>query len=142
MKTLKTKAIKNTIIGISLIMVMATFGACSKKVVFLPSSVVPAAEGYVQVKKDGNENYAITLKVSNLAEVDKMQPPKKTYVVWMETDRGLTRNIGQVVSSRNLNANFETVTSFRPVKIFLTAEDDEKVQDPGNVVLTTAKFWN
>lgn len=142
MKTLKTKAIKNTIIGISLIMVMATFGACSKKVVFLPSSVVPAAEGYVQVKKDGNENYAITLKVSNLAEVDKMQPPKKTYVLWMETDRGLTRNIGQVVSSRNLNANFETVTSFRPVKIFLTAEDDGNVQDPGNVVLTTAKFWN
>ena len=142
MKTLKTKAIKNTIIAISLIMVMAAFGACSKKVVFLPSSVVPAAEGYVQVKKDGNENYAITVKVSNLAEVDKMQPPKKTYVIWMETDRGLTRNIGQVVSSRNLNANFETVTSFRPVKIFLTAEDNENVQYPGNVVLTTDRFWN
>ena len=142
MKTLKTKAIKNTIIAISLIMVMAAFGACSKKLVFLPSSVVPAAEGYVQVKKDGNENYAITVKVSNLAEVDKMQPPKKTYVIWMETDRGLTRNIGQVVSSRNLNANFETVTSFRPVKIFLTAEDNENVQYPGNVVLTTDRFWN
>ena len=142
MKTLKTKAIKSTIIGISLIMVMAAFSACSKKVVFLPSSVVPAAEGYVQVKKDGNENYAITVKVSNLAEVDKMQPPKKTYVIWMETDRGLTRNIGQVVSSRNLNANFETVTSFRPVKIFLTAEDNENVQYPGNVVLTTDRFWN
>jgi hypothetical protein len=142
MKTLKTKAIKNTIIAISLIMVMAAFGACSKKLVFLPSSVVPAAEGYVQVKKDGNENYAITVKVSNLAEVDKMQPPKKTYVIWMETDRGLTRNIGQVVSSRNLNANFETVTSFRPVKIFLTAEDNENIQYPGNVVLTTDRFWN
>jgi hypothetical protein len=142
MKTLNTKIIKNTIIGLSIVMMMASFGACSKKVVFLSSSVVPAAEGYVKVKKDGNENYAITLKVSNLAEVDKMQPPKKTYVVWMETDRGLTRNIGQLVSSRNLNANFETVSSFKPVKIFLTAEDKENVQYPGNVVLSTAKFWN
>jgi hypothetical protein len=141
MKTLNTKIIKNTIIGLSIVMMMASFGACSKKVVFLSSSVVPAAEGYVKVKKDGNENYAITLKVSNLAEVDKMQPPKKTYVVWMETDRGLTRNIGQVVSSRNLNANFETVSSFKPVKIFLTAEDNENVQYPGNVVITTANFW-
>ena len=129
-------------IGLAMVVVMVSFGGCSKKLVFLPSSVVPAAEGYVQVKKDVNQNYAITLKVSNLAEVDKMQPPKKTYVVWMETDRGLTRNIGQIVSSRNLNANFETVTSFKPVKIFLTAEDNENVQYPGNVVLSTAKFWD
>ena len=142
MKAEKTKVIRNTLIGISLVVMLAAFGACSKKVVFLPSSVVPAAEGYVQVKKDGNENYAITLKVKNLAEVDKMQPPKKTFVVWMETDRGLTRNIGQIVSSKNLNANFETVSSFRPVKIFLTAEDNENVQYPGKVVLSTNKFWH
>jgi hypothetical protein len=142
MKTLRTAVIRNMMVGVSLIVMMAAFGACSKKVVFLPSSVVPAAEGFVQVKKDGNENYAISLKISNLAEVDKMQPQRKTYVVWMETDRGLTRNIGQIVSSRNLNAEFETVTSFRPVKIFLTAEDDENVQYPGDVVLTTANFWD
>ncbi len=71
-----------------------------------------------------------------------MQPPKKTYVVWIVTDRGIARNIGQIVSSRNLNANFETVSSFRPVKIFLTAEDDESVQNPGLVVLSTDKFWD
>jgi len=142
MRTLKLKVINSMIFGISLVMIIALFGSCSKKIVFLPSNVVPAAEGYVKVKKDGNENYGIALKVSNLAEVDKMQPPKKTYVVWLETDRGVTRNIGQIVSSRNLNANFETVSSFKPVKIFLTAEDNENTQYPGNVVLTTDKFWN
>lgn len=125
-----------------MVMIMASFSSCSKKVVFLTSSVVPAAEGYVKVKKDGNQNYAISLKISNLAEVDKMQPPKKTYVVWMETDRGITRNMGQIVSSRNLKANFETVSSFKPVKIFLTAENNENVQYPGTVVLSTEKFWN
>ncbi len=140
MKTFKISGIKNMIFGISIVMMMVSLGACSKKVVFLPSSVVPAAEGHVKVKKDGNDNYAISLKVSNLAEVDKMQPPKKTYVVWMETDRGLTRNLGQVISSKNLNANFDTVSSHKPVMIFLTAEDNENVQHPGDVVLSTAKF--
>ncbi len=141
MKTIRTNILKFAIFGIMMAMMMASFSACSKKVTFLTSAVVPAAEGYVKVKKDGNQNYAISLKISNLAEVDKLQPPKNTYVVWMETDRGLTRNIGQLVSSRNLNANFETVSSFMPIKIFLTAEDNNNVQYPGNVVLSTDVFW-
>jgi len=137
MKTNTKRIVPYLILGLSVIMIMVSFSSCSRKTVFLPSSVVPAAEGHVKVKTDRNQNYVITLKVENLAEVDKMQPPKKTYVVWMETDRGDTKNIGQVVSSQNLNANFETVSSFRPVKIFLTAEDDENVQYPGMVVLST-----
>ncbi len=142
MKTNKKRILPYVILGLSVIMIMVSFNSCSKKTVFLPSSVVPAAEGHVKVKKDGNQNYVITLKVENLAEVDKMQPQKKTYVVWMETDRGDIKNIGQIVSSRNLNANFETVSSFRPVKIFLTAEDNENVQRPGLLVLSTDKFWH
>jgi hypothetical protein len=140
MKTIRTNVLKLTLLGIMVAM-LASFSSCSKKVAFLTSSVVPAAEGFVQVKKDKNENYSILLKISNLAEVDKLQPPKKTYVVWMETDRGLTKNIGQLVSSKNLNANFETVSSFKPIKIFLTAEDNENIQYPGNVVLSTDVFW-
>lgn len=128
--------------GFLVAILVFSFSACSRKIQFQASSVVPAANGYVQVKKDSNKNYVISLDISNLAEVDKMQPPKKTYVVWMETDRGLTRNIGQVVSSRNLNAKFETVSSYKPVRIFVTAEDNENTQYPGITVLTTNKFWN
>lgn len=128
------------VLGLFSMVTLAAFSSCSRKIVFLPSSVVPAAEGYVRVKKDGNQNYAITLKIENLAEVDKMQPPKKAYVVWIETDRGVNRNLGQIVSSKNLNANFQTVSSYKPVRIFLTAEDNENVQYPGNVVLSTDKF--
>ncbi len=142
MKTNPKRIVLYLILGLSVTMIMVSFSSCSRKTVFLPSSVVPAAEGHVKVKKDKNQNYVITLKVENLAEVDKMQPPKKTYVVWMETDRGDAKNIGQIVSSRNLNANFETVSSFRPVKIFLTAEDNENAQRPGLVVLSTDKFWD
>ena len=42
----------------------------AKKIGFLSSSIVPAARGYVKVKRDINGNYLIQVKISNLAEVN------------------------------------------------------------------------
>ena len=61
----------------------------------------------------------------------------------MVTNEGLTKNIGQLNSSKsflskNLKASLKTVSSFNPVKIFITAENDPGVQYPGyQVVLST-----
>jgi len=122
-------------------MIMLAFSSCAQKALFLTSSVVPAAQGEVAVTKDKNNNYVIKMKISNLADVDRLQPPKNSYVVWMETDQGLAKNIGRISTSNNLNVSFETVSSFRPNKIFITAEEDESSQYPGPmVVLTTNRF--
>jgi hypothetical protein len=62
------------------------------------------------------------------------------------TDENLTKNIGQIrtsmgLLSKNLKASFETKSSFRPVKIFITAEYDPNIQNTGSeVVLTTDNF--
>ena len=67
-------------------------------------------------------------------------------MVWMETDQGVTKNIGQIMTgngtfSKTLKSDFKTVSSFTPTKIFITAEDDANVQSPAwEVILTTAKF--
>jgi hypothetical protein len=64
----------------------------------------------------------------------------------MVTDDGLTKNMGKIDSSigflsKKLKASFETITSFKPMQIFISAEDDASRQYPGEqVVLTTAKF--
>ncbi|HRA73541.1 MAG TPA: hypothetical protein PLB11_12065, partial [Flavobacterium sp.] len=85
-------------------------------------------------------------KINNLAEVKRLEPSKNTYVVWMETDESLIKNIGQIKSdtkfiSSKLKASFETVTAFKPEKIFITAEENADVQTPGNfIVLETNKF--
>jgi len=40
-----------------------------------------------------------------------------------------------------LKADFKTVSSFTPVKIFITAEDDANVQMPASeIILTTERF--
>ena len=137
MKTLK-------LIGIG--MMLLVFSACAKKITFLTSAVVPAARGNVKFKKDNNYNYQIKVDLYGLAEVGRLQPPKKMYVVWMLSDNNATQNIGQIKSSsgfmsKTLKASFETVSPTKPTKIFITAEDDGSVQYPvGMVVLTTDNF--
>ena len=120
--------------------------SCTQKISFLTSSVVPAARGTVKVKMDDNKNHTIQIALVNLAEPERLSPPKKMYMVWMETDQGEIKNIGRIMTdsgtfSKTLKADFKTVTSFTPVKIFITAEEDANIQSPGwEVILTTAKF--
>lgn len=143
--TLKTPA-KNIIIGIFAVMMVFLFDSCAQNYPFLSSSVVPAARGAVTVKRDKNKNYAVQINVTNLAEVERLQPSKQSYVVWMVTDQDVTNNIGQLKSSaklfsRTLTGSFKTISSSRPSKIFITAENDPGIQYPGNqVVLSTDRF--
>lgn len=140
------KLTKNIFLGILVISVILIFTSCKKKVRFLNSSVVPAAKGTVKVKQDNNKNYVIKVEILDLAEVERLQPEKQTYVVWMETDRGSTENIGQLKSetsflSKQHKASLETVSSFKPIKIFVTAEHDINVQNPDReIFLTTSRF--
>lgn len=119
--------------------------SCAKKFVFLSSSVVPAAQGYVKIKRDKNKNYVIQVTVSNLAEVERLHSSNTTYIVWASVERNMTKNIGQLKSgsgfmSKNLKAQMNTVSSFNPSRIFITAESDPSVSYPSQVILTTDNF--
>ncbi|MEI7676710.1 MAG: hypothetical protein WCJ03_08025 [Bacteroidales bacterium] len=137
---------KKFFLWIITIILVLSFNSCAKKITFLTSTVVPAARGYVKVTKDNNKNYAIQIKLYNLAEVNRLQPSKETYIVWMVTDQDVTKNIGKVISSssffsRELTGSFETVSSFKPSKIIISAEESADVQMPGaKVVLSTDRF--
>ena len=147
MKTTRLNTLARIILsGFLATMIIVPFTVSAKKIPFLLSTVTPAATGYVKVKKDNNKNYQIKIHIRDLAGIEKIQPTKQTYVVWMVTDRDITKNIGRVASSTNISGNltgyFETVSSFQPTKIFITAEVDESVQIPGDqIVLTTDRFW-
>ena len=132
--------------GILMIAVMLLIASCATSESFLNSSVVPGATGTVKVKKDGNQNYLIKLQVEDLAAIERLQTSKEMYVVWMETERGIFENLGQLNSStgfmsKQRKASLETVSSFKPVKFFITAENEKDVRYPDQeVILTTDKF--
>ena len=123
-----------------------SFSGCAVKAPFLNSSVVPAAEGQVKMKTDKNKNYVIQIEVFNLALPDRLDPPKKAYVVWMDDGSNNVKNMGQIKSSapfmsKSLKASFETMSSFKPVKIFITSEYEADVQFPSSdTILTTNNF--
>lgn len=131
---------------VTLILLTLFFNACSKKHFFQTNKTVPAARGFIQVKKDGNNNYTINIKLQNLAEVERLLENKKTYVVWMQTEQNTAVNIGQILSKTNtfsnhLKAEFKTISSMKPVRIFITAEENGAVGFPGSLsVLTTDNF--
>lgn len=120
-----------------LLLMILSLASCARSINFNSSAVVPAAEGKIKLKKDRNNNYAIQVRVNNLADPGKLHPPRSTYVVWMESaDNGL-KNLGQLRISggafgSKLRASLLTVTSFAPRKFFITAQDDGKAQYPAN----------
>ena len=126
--------------------IVLMMSSCASKSQFLTSSVIPAARGYVKVKKEKSQNYRIRVNLDYLAEAERLDPPRKTYVIWMESNHNSTKNIGQINSgkgfmSNNLKVSFETSSSYKPDRIFISAEDDGTVSYPGSpIVLTTGKF--
>ena len=119
------------------------FTSCARKLRFENSPVVPSAEGTVKYKKDNNNNYAIDVKIRNLADPKKLTPAKNTYVLWMETEQSGVQNIGQITPTTGFlsgarRASLEAISPYKPRSFFLTAEDDPTITYPGpQVVLRT-----
>lgn len=127
-------------------LLILSLGSCARKVHFNTSTIVPAAQGNVKIKKDNNNNYSVDLNVTNLAEPKRLQPPMQVYVVWAETEKSGVQNLGQLntssgLLSSKLKASLETNTPFKPIRIFITAEDQANIQYPNSyVVLNTNNF--
>ena len=150
MKTIQISSIvKNVALFIVTVLIVSTLSSCATKSRFVTSAITPGAEGVVKVKKDNNQNYAIDIDIVNLARATDLQPPRNTYVVWLEGNDNETKNIGQIKSSKSmlsksLKGSFEAVSSVKPKKIFITAENDPGTQYPdnNNMVLTTNYMKN
>jgi hypothetical protein len=145
---MKAPLVMRLAICLLLLSAMTYFSASAqkKKVSFQNSTVVPGAEGTVKVKKDKNGNFDIDIDIVNLADSKKLTPPKKVYVVWIETVEKGVKNIGQVHSSSSMlsktkKASITTVSPYKPIRIFVTGEDDGGTEEPSDVVvLTTDTF--
>jgi hypothetical protein len=150
MKTQKTLR-RNSLPKIFLLTIIASlalvsFSGCAVKAPFLNSTIVPAAEGRVKMKTDKNKNYVVQIEIFNLALPERLDPPKKAYIVWMDDGNNNIKNMGQIKSStpfmsKSLKASFKNISSFRPIKIFITSEYEANVENPSSdTILTTNNF--
>lgn len=127
----------------TLFILVAVLSSCAQKLTFATSSVVPAATGNVKIKNDKNNNYSVDVNILNLAEAKHLTPARSTYVVWSEGADNNVTNLGQIntsshLFSKALKGELSAVTTTKPKRIFITAEDDGKVQYPSTqVVLQT-----
>ncbi len=142
---MKTNSFKFlTLVSVAGFLFIFVMSSCAVKTPFLTSAVVPAAQGTVQVKNDKNNNYVIKIEIKNLSPSNRLSPPSTAYVIWSIANDNRTQNLGQINSSDDFMASdlaisFETVSSIKPSKIVITAENDPGVQSPSfsQVVLTT-----
>lgn len=136
----------NVLLLIVLVVVLIVNHSCSRKTNFLVSTEVPAAQGEVKVSKSKHNNFEIKINILHLAEPERLKPPKSVYVVWIETENNLTKNLGQIESSsgflsKKLKVSFKTESPFNPVKVYITAEDVPNIEYPqGEVILSTDNF--
>lgn len=144
MKSIKINKYPARIFSAGIIVLIAfMLPSCARKMTFQNSTVVPAAEGSIKVKKDKNKNYAIDLSTIRLADPSRLTPPKSLYIVWMNTDQHGTKKVGQLTTSSSLlsktmKSSLKTSVPYNPTGFFITAEDNSDVISPsGEVVLRT-----
>jgi len=122
------------------------FSSCARKMMFTKSVVVPSASGWVKVKKDHNGNYNLNISVRDLPAPEKLVPPRQYYIIWNQTGKNGIMNIGQLNTSRSMwargyKASMNTSSVYKPRRIFISAEDNKTVNNPGTqIVLTTEDY--
>jgi len=110
--------------------------SCTSTTKFPVSDVTPAAEITVNVKQDKSNNSVISVTANHLASAERLSPPKNIYVVWITTSDNGVKNIGQLISKNDKTATLETLTSFNPVEVFITAEDEGDVSYPSGIEIS------
>jgi hypothetical protein len=122
----KISTLRLNLNSLAAITVLALFmAACSPKIVYNTSTIVPTAEGNVKVKKDKNGNFAVSTEIVNLAPPQKLPNPQNHYIVWADTPEG-TKNLGLIKTSKTLlgkalKGSLSTTTTSKPSRIFITA---------------------
>jgi hypothetical protein len=121
-----------------LLMLTMFLSGCYQKFAFKKSRIVPAADLNVKIDHDKNGNYNIELNVENLAQPLDLTPAKKTYIVWIISNKG-SFNVGQLNIDKNLEGSLSAITPYKPTSIIITAEEDPEATYPGTQVVVTSE---
>lgn len=120
--------------------VMFLIASCASVTQLPVSDITPAASIKAKLKQDNNNNYIVTVSTTNLASPERLSPPKKAYVVWINTKNNEVKNLGQLVNKNAKNSSLQTLTVFEPEEIFITAEEEGNVSYPSGIEISRANL--
>ena len=129
-------SLKNLILG-AIVLVLAS---CASTAKFPVSNIIPAAEITAKMKQDDNKNHVIEVTAKNMASANRLNPPKKTYVVWIVSDNKVVKNIGQLSIKNAKKSTLQTTTAFKVKEIFITAEEEGAISEPKGIEISRTKF--
>ena len=130
------KAVKSMIFAA----VVLFLSSCASTTKFPVSAVTPAAVITATKKTDKNNNFKIDVKALHLSSPDRINPPKKVYVVWVVTDDNGVKNIGQLTNKNAKTAKLYATTAFNVAEIFITAEEQGNVSSPEGTEISRTNF--
>jgi hypothetical protein len=115
-------------------------GLCcfAKKFPLTAATIVPGAQGTVEIGKDKNGNTELKITVEHLAKPESLTPAKVAYVVWLQEKGADTENEGQLKVNKKLQATFKTVTPRKAFDVFITGEEDPHVKSPSGLEVLRA----
>lgn len=99
--------------------------SCSETYEFPVSKVTPAADITAEIKEQQNPNYLVTLEAKNLAAPERLEKPKKNYVIWVMSKKGTLRNVGHFNQENAVKSTYTASFPYQPMEILITAEDEE-----------------
>lgn len=137
----KALPIPDTFKMISFVLVAMLLSSCAKRVAFPDSPSMPGADVVLKVDQNKNNNYELELEVDHIARPNRLTPPRNNYVVWLETSSHGTINVGNLRVSSGNKASLTTVTPYKPIRMFISAEDKQDVIFPSSqIVLSSEEF--
>lgn len=120
--------------------VVALMTSCASIAIFPVSTIVPAADITAKTKKQFKPNYLVTITANNLAASDRLNPPKKTYVIWVVSESGITRNVGYFTPKNAAKSTYKASFPYKPIEIFITAEDNDRLCQPAGIEISRTKL--
>lgn len=130
------KVIKNLVV----IGILALVTSCASTAKFPISEATPAADITAATTKQGETNYLVTITAINLAASERLNPPRKNYVIWAISEAGVTRNVGHFTQVNAEKAIYKASFPYQPVEVFITAQDEEGSCYPEGVEISRTKL--
>jgi hypothetical protein len=129
----------NRIIGVLAAAVVAvTFGGCAGAPRLSSAPALSKAKGSVTFQPTLYSGTRISVRIENLKEPEKLDPPGYAYVAWVQNDREAPpQNVGALSLDVDLNGVLKTITPLHEFEFFVTVEPSSDASAPTGPPL----FW-